>query len=107
MALTALADAAATAFRQGISGELTRFEEQAFRTLDQAIRFRLTGDRRAEHALAAVERDPRDERSGQALARELSYYAEVDPDFGDRLDSVIRRLRRARGGPALPTRPTT
>jgi hypothetical protein len=92
MVLASLADEAATAFGLGIAGQLSGRKAKEFAILNEAIRLRLTGDRRAEHVLAAVERDPSDKQLRDALAGELSYYAEVDPDFGDKLGSVIRQM---------------
>ena len=96
MAPMGLADQASRVLQHGIGGDLDAAEGEAFRALADAIRLRLIGDRRAERVLAELESNPSDERARQALAQELSYYAEVDPDFNRRLASGLRHLRLAR-----------
>jgi hypothetical protein len=91
-ARTLLAEKAATVYGQGVAGRLEGEARLAFNDLGVTIRYRLSGDRQAEDVLSNVERTPMDEQSRKALAHELSYYTEVDPAFGDTLDSVVSRL---------------
>jgi hypothetical protein len=95
---TAVAEAAVAALSRGMIGYLHSTESvDTFEALRDAIQRRLTGDRRAEHTFAAVMQDPRDQKLREALASELLYYTEVDPDFGSRLDRVIGDISRRSG----------
>jgi hypothetical protein len=99
---TAVAEAAVAALSRGMTGHLHSTESvDTLQALRDAIERRLTGDRRAEHTFAAVMRDPRDQKLREALASELSYYTEVDPDFGSRLDRVVGDISRGGGQAAV------
>lgn len=92
---TTLAEAAVIALAQGMTGKLDGRAGEGFNALRTVIQSRLTGDWRAERVLADVVEHPLDERRRQALAHELSYYAEVDPDFWSCVEIIIRNIQSA------------
>jgi hypothetical protein len=81
MAVTTLALAAAAAFATAIGSGLGSGVIDGFKEL---ARRRFRGDRRAESALAAVERDPSDPRAGQVLGQALVYYRSATRTSGAR-----------------------
>ena len=93
MALTALAIGAATAFAQGVAGQLGGQAAAAFSDLRKAVRLRLSGDERARDVVAAVERHPNDDKARQTLASVLAQYAAADPHFADYLDRSVRYIQ--------------
>jgi hypothetical protein len=101
-----LADWAVDTYERGLNGQITGDRSSIFEDLRQKLIDRLQGDRASEAALLAIDIGRCEQGTHQALAREVTYYLDVDAVFRDSLtllqkhfqeepENVLRRLAEA------------
>jgi hypothetical protein len=81
--------AAAAAFATAVASHLGGDVVAGFKDL---VRRRFSGDRRAESALVAVERNPADPAASQVLTQALAHYAGSDPEFRRLLAETVNHM---------------
>lgn len=88
-----LAVEAAGIYGRGKGNELPSETSDAFEELDETIQRRLFGDREAQQVLSNLIKKPGHVGYRRALAKQLSYYLDVDSGFSSALTDRVNRLK--------------